>query len=162
MIKRVLVPLIIMLASVSGYADQAVRFSKKTDLTFSSLSLESGLSNGTVYTVGQDSRGVMWFGTDDKLNMYDGLSFTHFEHNAENINSISSNSASNIFVDRDDNIWIGTWGAGLDKFDYAQQQFTHYKHDPNDLSSLSDNRIQTIFQDSSGTIWVGCGRFKQA
>lgn len=161
MAKKILfLPIIILLIiiihdPIRSYADETVCFSKTKEIMFKSQSLENGLSNGTVYTIGQDSRGAMWFGTDDKLNMYDGISFTHFENDPESTNSIVSNSASNIYVDREDNIWIGTWGAGLDMYDYTQKQFTHYKNDINDLSSLSDNRVQTVFQDSSGTIWVG-------
>ena len=157
MTKKAVVFLIIaMVAPVfSSHANETVQFTRTAHITFKSLSRESGLSNGSIYTIDQDSRGVMWFGTDDMLNMYDGTRFTHFGHDPENTNSIASNSASNIFVDRDDNIWIGTWGGGLDKYDPALKQFTHYKNDPDDINSLSDNRVQTIFQDASGTLWVG-------
>ncbi|KDR96408.1 diguanylate cyclase (GGDEF) domain-containing protein [Peptoclostridium litorale DSM 5388] len=156
MIKKILVMLIItVIVHVGAHADETVKFTKSTNFTFKSLTLGDGLSNGSVYTIGQDSRGAMWLGTDDRLNMYDGIDFTNFENDPENINSIASNSASNIFIDSGDNIWIGTWGAGLDKYDYAQKQFTHYANDQNDLNSLGDNRVQTVFQDSSGTVWAG-------
>jgi len=147
--------IIIIVVCVGAFADETVSFTKTTNIPFKSLTLGDGLSNGAIYTIGQDSRGAMWFGTDDKLNMYDGISFTNFENNPDNINSIASNSASNIYIDLEERVWIGTWGAGLDKYDYAQKQFTHYQNDQNNINSLSDNRVQTVFQDSSGTIWAG-------
>lgn len=154
--KKIIV-ILILLSVFQGplYADEADNFTKTTDILFKTLSLEDGLSNGTVYTLGQDSRGVMWFGTDDKLNMYDGYDFTHYRHDPYKANSVASNSASNIFIDRNDYVWIGTWGAGLDKYDYQRDEFTHYKHNPLDNSSISDDRVQTVFQDTSGTIWAG-------
>lgn len=156
MIKKIIAMLLItIIVHVGAFADETVRFTRTTNFAFKSLTLGDGLSNGTVYTMGQDSRGAMWFGTDDKLNMYDGINFTSFGNNPEGINSVASNAASNIFVDSEDNVWIGTWGAGLDKYDYARKQFTHYKNDKNDMKSLSDNRVQTVFEDSSGTIWAG-------
>lgn len=156
MIKKTLGILItVMLIQSLAFASDDTDLTQSTNFIFNSLTLGDGLSNGTIYTIGQDKRGVMWFGTDDKLNMYNGISFMNFENDPDNSNSIASNSASNIFVDKDDNIWIGTWGDGLDKYDYNQNTFTHYSNSLVDPNSLSDNRVQTVFQDSSGTIWAG-------
>ena len=46
------------------------------ELSFSSLTIEDGLSQNTVNCIVQDSRGFMWFGTQDGLNSYDGYAFT--------------------------------------------------------------------------------------
>ena len=48
-------------------------------MAFERVSLEQGLSQSTVLGVFQDSRGFMWFGTEDGLNRYDGVSFTHLQ-----------------------------------------------------------------------------------
>ena len=48
-----------------------------TDLPirFENLTLEDGLSQSTVYSIAQDSKGFMWFGTEIGLNRYDNSSF---------------------------------------------------------------------------------------
>jgi len=156
MYKKIIIVVIILMLSFSiAYADETVEFNKTTRYMFNGLTMGDGLTNSTIYTIGQDSRGVMWFGTDYKLNMYDGLVFSSFEHDLENSNSLASNSASNIFVDKNDNVWIGTWGAGLDQYNVKENKFTHFRHKSGDATSLSDDRVQTVFQDCSGTIWVG-------
>ncbi len=138
-----------------AYSEDAVSFIKEPNIKFDSLSMEDGLSNDVVYTIAQDKRGLMWFGTNDKLNMYNGYDFTVYAHDPEDPASISSNSASNIYIDSSDNVWIGTWGGGLIKFDYSKQRFTTYKYDTNDPTSISDNRVQTVFEGNSGILWVG-------
>jgi ligand-binding sensor domain-containing protein len=41
-------------------------------LRFDHLSVEQGLSNAWVQSILKDSRGFLWFGTQDGLNRYDG------------------------------------------------------------------------------------------
>ena len=53
------------------------------------------------------------------------------------------------------NVWIGTQGGGLIKFNKKTGQFTHYLHNPEDPTSLSDNRVFTIYEDRLGEIWIG-------
>src|SRR5262245_10152928 len=40
---------------------------------------EHGLSHNTVYAILQDSRGFMWFGTQDGLDRYDGYAFVSYK-----------------------------------------------------------------------------------
>ena len=58
---------------------------------FSNLSLDDGLSQITVLCSFQDSRGLMWFGTRNGLNRYDGYSFDVFRNEAGNSACISDN-----------------------------------------------------------------------
>ncbi len=129
--------------------------SQNAKIVFNNLSVENGLSNSVVYSVTQDNKGYMWFGTNDKLNKYNGLKFTHYAHDPNNSNSISTNSASNIYFDDSGYLWIGTWGSGLDKLNVETDEITHFIHNPNVPSSLSDNRVQSIYKDSKGIVWVG-------
>ncbi len=45
-------------------------------LVFDRISVEEGLSQSIVVSIIQDTRGFLWFGTEDGLNLYDGYSFT--------------------------------------------------------------------------------------
>ena len=56
------------------------------------------------------------------------------------------------------NMWIGTIGGGLNKFNRQNQTFTQYLHNPNNSVSLSNNLISGICEDKSGAIWLAtCG-----
>ncbi len=127
-------------------------------IKFEHLSVEQGLSSGTVYSILQDTRGFIWFGTPDGLNRYDGYNFICYKYDPDDPNSISNNNAGNIYLDRSGNIWIGTWGGGLNKFDLESEVFQRFLPDPKNPDSISDDRVQSIHEDSLGNIWVGTYR----
>jgi ligand-binding sensor domain-containing protein/signal transduction histidine kinase len=124
------------------------------DLTFSHLSLEDGLSEGTVYCTFQDSKGFLWFGTQDGLNKYDGYTFTIYRPDPTR-NSIASSFVRLIREGPEGELWIATMGGGLDKFDPETERFTHYPYDPEDSSSLAGNWVRTVYLDPQGAIWAG-------
>jgi ligand-binding sensor domain-containing protein len=66
------------------------------DIKFERISVEQGLSNNLVYCLYQDSRGFMWFGTDDGLNKYDGYKFTVYRHDPDDPSTLSHNRAYSI------------------------------------------------------------------
>ncbi|MCB0838023.1 MAG: hypothetical protein KDD99_15230, partial [Bacteroidetes bacterium] len=45
------------------------------DFSFRRIGLEEGLSQSSVMTIAQDEKGLLWFGTQDGLNRYDGYDF---------------------------------------------------------------------------------------
>lgn len=122
------------------------------------FSLLEGLSQNSVYSIVQDKNGFIWFATEDGLNRFDGYSFHTFKHNPNSTNSLSNNSIYTLALDALNNIWIGTWNNGIDKFNQLEQKFTHFRHDPNDSSTISDNTINSIIIDKQGMIWSGTDR----
>ncbi len=122
---------------------------------FEHLSVEHGLSHSSVYSILQDAVGFMWFGTEDGLNRYDGLSVTIYRHDPADANSLASSNFGEVYEDRSGILWFGTWGGGLDRYDPQTGVYTHYRHDPDVPSSLSQDRIEVLLQDSTGMLWVG-------
>lgn len=59
-------------------------------INFSYISINEGLSQSTVFSIDQDQRGNMWFATYDGVNKYDGYSFTVYQHNEDDPNSIAN------------------------------------------------------------------------
>ena len=57
---------------------------------FRHLSVEDGLSQESVHAVLQDSQGLLWFGTQDGLNRYDGYDFTVFNHDPRDPTSLAT------------------------------------------------------------------------
>src|SRR6476469_572646 len=87
---------------------------KQNKLRFEHLGIDQGLSQSNVMCILQDSRGFMWFGTRDGLNKYDGYKFTVYKYDAADVNSLHQNTIQDIAEDAEGNLWIATWGGGLD------------------------------------------------
>ena len=128
---------------------------RDNDLKFDRISLEQGLSQSVVLSILRDSRGFMWFGTQDGLNRYDGYEFVVYKHDPEDPNSLSGDFVWSLLEDRSGGLWIGTNGSGLNKLDLDTGLFTHYLHDPADANSLSSNSVLAIHEDPEGMLWLG-------
>lgn len=124
-------------------------------LRFDHLTIEQGLSQSSINAIFQDSRGFMWFGTQDGLNRYDGYSFKVYKPDPDNDASLSDGWITSIVEDKDGFLWIGTNQGGLNRFDPKLETFTHYAHDPDNLFSLNDNHVNQLFVDHEGNLWVG-------
>ncbi|MCA6436455.1 MAG: SpoIIE family protein phosphatase [Bacteroidetes bacterium] len=62
---------------------------------------------------------------------------------------LSSSMLKCVINDKSGNIWIGTNGAGVSKYD--GENFINYTQ----KNGLSNNTILTLFEDSKGRIWFG-------
>jgi two-component system sensor histidine kinase ChiS len=128
------------------------------NLRFEPISVERGLSHSTVNCILQDSKGFMWFGTDDGLNKYDGHSFTVYRHSPDDPQSLSHNQVWSLFEDTSGVLWVGTYGGGLNRFDRDTGQFARY--DAEDFQNVTDepeefrNVIEAIGEYPTGVLWI--------
>jgi ligand-binding sensor domain-containing protein len=115
------------------------------------------LGDDIVRVIYEDSRGELWFGTNNAgLNRFNPLQkkFKRYIFTIDDSTSISNNTIRAIFEDKNGSLWIGTWG-GLNLFDVQKEEFIHYTHNPDDANSLSDNRVRCLLEDTEGILWVG-------
>lgn len=119
---------------------------------FRSYQVEDGLSHNSVWAVMQDSRGFMWFGTNDGLNRFDGKKFKIFRRVQGDSLSIGNNFIHCLKEDSRGRFLIGT-KQGLYLFDERQEKFEHI-----DLNrdQKDDASINAIMEDPSGNIWLAC------
>lgn len=129
-------------------------FAQEIQLPFKRISLEDGLSQGSVYDIQQDSIGFMWFATADGLNRYDGYTFKVYKSIPGDSTSLGNNELNTLYVDRSGVLWVGTWEGGLNRYDPSSDHFVRYLHDPDDATSISNNTIENIYEDHDGTLWV--------
>jgi signal transduction histidine kinase/ligand-binding sensor domain-containing protein/DNA-binding response OmpR family regulator len=130
-------------------------FSQKPTLKFEHLGINNGLSQNNVLCVLQDHKGFMWFGTRDGLNKYDGYRFTVYKNDSKDPNSISNNFVTDMLEDSNGNIWIATWGGGLNMLNEGKNRFTRFKYDANDKYSISSDLIICLKKDQQGNLWIG-------
>ncbi|HPE42936.1 MAG TPA: two-component regulator propeller domain-containing protein, partial [Bacteroidales bacterium] len=94
---------------------------------FEHLSKNEGLSQGTVNAIYQDINGLMWFGTKDGLNRYDGNKIKVFRRNFEDPNSLPNNHVLAINQDETGRLWLGTFGSDLCYLDPVTENFYSWK-----------------------------------
>ncbi len=111
----------------------------------------------------EDKNNNLWIATYDGLNKLDN----NIDYSKENkprfirylhhklTNSLSSNVVMAVTGDNKGNIWIGTFGGGLDKLEPDKNIFTNYKNDPCNHNSLIDNKIISLYRDRANVIWIG-------
>ena len=125
------------------------------DIWFNQISIEQGLSQSIVECVIQDTRGFIWIGTEDGVNMYDGYRCRIIRNDPDDPNSLSYNQVLSICEDRHGYIWFGTFHGGLNRYDPVTERFTLYLHDDADSASLSHNSINSIYETRAGDLWIG-------
>ena len=113
---------------------------------FIHYSKENGLVFNSVRAMAQDTRGVMWVGTYNGLNTYDGQRFRTY--GAEDLKSKSA-FISCLYAGPDGDVLIGT-DDGLTIWDNTLSEFIR----PEGFQQLSD-RIFSMCGDSKGNIWIG-------
>ncbi|MFD2033868.1 two-component regulator propeller domain-containing protein [Belliella marina] len=138
--------LVILLFSISPY----LSFAQKP--YFKHINVEDGLSHNTVFTIFQDSKGFMWFGTKDGLNRYDGHQFKIFKNDPENPRSIRNNTVQFIFESKEKTLWIGT-NDGISIYDPKTESFSDFRvKDENNEPVWG--QVLKIKEDKSGNIWI--------
>ena len=130
-------------------------FGQHQPVRFAHLTTNQGLSQNNVTCILQDSRGFMWFGTQDGLNKFDGYTYTLYRNDPQKATSLSHNYIHAIYEDKQGRLWIGTDDGGLSLFEPNTDTFLNYKHRPGVGNSLSHNKVMAIVQDEKGYLWVG-------
>jgi len=93
--------------------------------TILALNNNNGLSNSAVNTVYQDSDGLMWFGTWDGLNRYDGTSVSQYRHHNGDPSSLSHQVIRSISEEDARYLWITT-DYGINRLDKLTGTFRQY------------------------------------
>lgn len=116
------------------------------------------ISDNSVRVILQDSKSRYWIGTQNGLNLFDPQTetFKRYLYSAERSVSFSSSFVySALFEDRDGDLWIGTYGGGLNKLDVEKDEITSYRHQRDNDKSLINDIVFSIAQDDDGYLWVG-------
>lgn len=121
--------------------------SKFNNSTWQTLNEEDGLVGNYIQSVTIDKNGKKWIGTTAGLSVYNDTVFTNY---FEGIN------VWDVEVDDDNNIWVGTWGDGVKKFDGTNWvSYNTTWHDTLNTNAFFDNRINSISIDGQGVKYFG-------
>lgn len=127
---------------------------RSQELAGSSLTIKDGLIDPSIYSMVQDKRGFMWFGSWKGLSKYDTRELKNYTNDPNNPRSISSDFVRACHSDKKGRLWFGTnWGLNL--YDPVTDSFDRFLKDSANVNSLSDNMIICLMEDEQGDLWVG-------
>lgn len=136
---------ILWIGTVSGlnsYHPETATFTRIKDL---------GLDTNFIYDIYEDNMHNLWVATYDAglfvKNKRSGV-WTRYTCDG-NPNSLSSNKLTCLLDDHNGNLWIGTDGGGLNRFDFKDKSFSAYGSD----HGIDANIVYGILADDDGNIW---------
>lgn len=89
------------------------------------LKNSDGISNSSITKIYQDSTGLIWFGTWDGLNVYNGRDFKVYKPESGNPYSISNNIIRDIVEENSNTLWIST-DKGINRYDKKERKFKRF------------------------------------
>ncbi|WP_298737487.1 hybrid sensor histidine kinase/response regulator transcription factor [uncultured Chitinophaga sp.] len=108
--------------------------------------LQDGVSNTIIYDIYEDNNKTLWFATyNDGLIYYNKKTDQWDKVTAEGMNKLTC-----LYDDQEGNLWIGSDGGGLHKYNFAAKQVEPY----NDKTGISANVVYGIQEDDAGLIWI--------
>jgi ligand-binding sensor domain-containing protein len=107
----------------------------------------NGLPPGSAATILQTRDGFLWFGMEEGLAQFDGITCTIFD--SRNQPEFAENRISALFEDHAGDLWIGVGTSGLLR--YAKGTFTRYGAE----QGLSNGAVIAMVQEGTHTLWVG-------
>ncbi|MBN2173288.1 MAG: hypothetical protein JW731_04100 [Bacteroidales bacterium] len=125
---------------------------------FETISTGKGLSSSVVTCILKDSKGFMWFGTQNGLNKFDGYNITAYIHSDSSVHSVSGNYIRSLFEDKEGSIWIGTEHHGLNRFDRSTHRFEPFLPDTSKTGNYVDNTVNAITQLKNGNLLIGTNK----
>lgn len=121
-----------------------------TNFDSSNLTNKDGLSNSSVTVIFQDSNQLMWFGTWDGLNMYNGREFKVYKPTLGNAQSISNHIIRDIIEEKQGVLWIAT-DLGINRLNINTQTFEHFFVDSQNREAANEHSY-LIAKNPSGQI----------
>lgn len=136
----------------------ASRYSYKTH-SFKRYYAEPGVKEaGRVRGLIEDSRGNFWFGTQAGLYLFDKQyeTFRHYAYTTHPVSILSHNSIQNIYIDKQEGMWLGTFAGGVSFTNLNSSGIIKYEYSP--IKSeyyLNDKNVYSLEFDKNNNILVG-------
>lgn len=138
--------------------DGVLRLEDEQDETFDHFThtqKKYSLGNDIIATVGIDRRGTLLVGTDG-AGLYRYLGDEKFNIILARESRILDNAGiQKIFIDEQNNYWVGLFGAGLLFISGSQPRFEHYRFFNASMERIGKNSVLAIAEDHDRKIWIG-------
>ena len=154
---RLIFPFVLLIYSLICQADGG-----KDSYIFRKVDYQQGLSNSAVLCLFQDNTGLMWFGTYDGVNCYDGRSMEVFRSDFSAPKALSNNVIHSIQQADNNCLWVSTH-LGINRLSQDTRQVVGYYDFADDYYLHSNSKGNTWVVSHDGIFYynTSCKRFMQ-
>lgn len=154
---RLIFPFVLLIYSLVCQADGG-----KDSYIFRKVDYQQGLSNSAVLCLFQDNTGLMWFGTYDGVNCYDGRSMEVFRSDFSAPKALSNNVIHSIQQADNNCLWVSTH-LGINRLSQDTRQVVGYYDFADDYYLHSNSKGNTWVVSHDGIYYynTSCKRFMQ-
>lgn len=138
--------------------DQMYKIDIKDNYSTNILELKLGVNVKNIKKILKINNSI-WVGTNA------GLYHTFYENSQLltlgaylNEDKGSANAKCDIlslYLDKDENLWIGTRDNGVVKYNTKNRDFTSFKYDSKYKNVITSNRVNCFYEDDFGVLWIG-------
>jgi len=119
---------------------------------FRHFNVEHGLASNIVRSLYQDSRGLIWFGTDEGLNSFDGRDIIRHKIVCQNANEYETDYVGALYEDPQGRLWVGT-EIGVCIYDIRRNYSEKFEAKTKDGSFIT-SMVNNIVEDKDGNLWI--------
>jgi ligand-binding sensor domain-containing protein/signal transduction histidine kinase len=135
-----------------------LRLENEDDQTFEYFTYKANkptIGNDIIAKLGIDRNGLLLVGTDGAgLFRHEGDGkFTQILLRGNPI--LNNGSIHEIFIDEQNNYWVGLFGAGLAFISGERPRFEHYRYFDLNMENRGKNSVLAIAEDHDQKIWIG-------
>lgn len=112
----------------------------------------SAAGDGLLWAVVKDQQGNLWVGHQDRGVSRFNPATGEVRRYAQ-AQGLGSADIRELYVDSANNLWAGSYGAGLFMLDNKREQFIALEHDTQEKSAM----VMAVLEDRQKNLWVGDG-----
>ena len=123
------------------------------NIHFKNITIDNGLAHTDATCIAQDSCGLIWIGTNNGLQVYDGYDLDHYNYYSDSQQVYQHHNRIKNMVCTRTHLWIGT-ESGLACFDLNRRVFIPLRMDGWILPSQSGSSYQLAVLPHSHSLWI--------
>jgi len=123
------------------------------EMSLETISISNGLASPQVRALLQDDYGLIWLGTGNGIQSYNGFTWKTYRNIIGDSTSLQNNAVIDIAKDSLQNLWIGN-EFGTSYYDRAKNIFKNYNFD-SIFQTAGLGRTPSLLVDSQGRVWAG-------
>lgn len=111
--------------------------------------------NNRVAAMAVDNNNNLILARDDGVTVIDASRAKVHHYAIPQYDPVNFISVTDVFIDSDNTIWLGTKGAGAATVDINTGRFRFYRNNSHNPNTIISNYINIISEDQNSTLWFG-------